>query len=120
MKTLTALLFASALCILPMNAQSKWKDEFAKHLSTSKDFTIEVAKAMPADGYSFKPNPEEMSFGELIVHIAQSQSNAFARATGGKSPLVKPEKADKEAAVKYLTDALITALRCWERCRLTA
>jgi uncharacterized damage-inducible protein DinB len=105
MKTITTLLFASALCILPLDAQSKWKDEFAKHLNTSKDFTLDVAKAMPADSYDFKPSPEEMSFGEVMVHIAQAQSNAFARATGGKSTLVKPEKADKDAAIKYLTDS---------------
>jgi uncharacterized damage-inducible protein DinB len=30
---------------------------------------IEVAKAMPADLYSYKPTPESKSFGEQLVHI---------------------------------------------------
>jgi hypothetical protein len=32
-----------------------------------------VAEAMPAESYDFKPNPEEMSFGELMIDIARSQ-----------------------------------------------
>ncbi|HET9306372.1 MAG TPA: hypothetical protein VFO46_10120, partial [Candidatus Sulfotelmatobacter sp.] len=44
--------------------------EFVRDWQISKQFTIDVANAMPADLYIFKPNPEEMTFGEQIVHIA--------------------------------------------------
>src|SRR6202521_3891360 len=54
------------------------KTLFAKHWQISKEFTLAVAEAMPAEYYNFKPNPEEMSFGELMSHIAQSNSEAFA------------------------------------------
>jgi hypothetical protein len=32
-----------------------------------------VAEAMPAESYDFKPNPEEISFGELMIEIARRQ-----------------------------------------------
>ncbi|HUS05820.1 MAG TPA: DinB family protein [Bryobacteraceae bacterium] len=112
MKTIAALFFGYALLLPTVQAQpGKWKDEFVKHLTTSKAFTLDVANAMPAESYDFKPNPEEMSYGELMVHIAQSQSNAFARATGGKSPLAKPAVLDKATVVKYLTDAFDYCLK---------
>ncbi|MFN8291138.1 MAG: DinB family protein [Chitinophagaceae bacterium] len=39
-------------------------------LGHSKQYTLAVAAAMPADGYNFKPAEEIMSFGELLNHIA--------------------------------------------------
>lgn len=39
----------------------KWKN--------SKDYLIEVAKAMPHDKYNFKPTEREMSFGKQLLHI---------------------------------------------------
>src|ERR1700735_721820 len=43
--------------------------EFVHDWQISKQFTLEMANAMPADLYSFKPNPEEMTFGEQMIHI---------------------------------------------------
>jgi len=40
----------------------KWKN--------ATDYTLEFAKAMPEENYSFKPVPVEMSFGEQLKHIA--------------------------------------------------
>jgi uncharacterized damage-inducible protein DinB len=40
----------------------KWKD--------AMDYTLEFAKAMPEEKYSYKPVPEEMTFGEQLKHIA--------------------------------------------------
>ncbi|MBK5294063.1 MAG: hypothetical protein JJE04_20600 [Acidobacteriia bacterium] len=53
---------------------------FARHWQVSKEFTLAVAEAMPAEGYDFKPHPEEMSFGKLMIHIADENSRDFARA----------------------------------------
>jgi len=49
--------------------------KFVHDWEISKQFTIDVAKAMPADLYTFKPNPGEMTFGEQMVQVAMS--NAF-------------------------------------------
>ncbi len=40
----------------------KWQDATA--------YTLEFAKAMPEESYSFRPVPEEMTFGEQLKHIA--------------------------------------------------
>jgi len=56
-----------------------FKALFAKHWQISKEFTLAVAEATPGEFYNFKPNPEEMSFGELMSHIAQSNSEAFCQ-----------------------------------------
>ena len=58
---------------------------FAKHWQTSRDFTLAVADAMPAADYNFKPNPEEMSFGKVMTHIAINNIRAFATVSGVKA-----------------------------------
>ncbi len=62
-----------ALCTflaLPLTgAGFDWKSDYAKHWAVSKDFTLAVANAMPADGYDYIPpstvEPKERTFGEL-------------------------------------------------------
>ena len=97
-------------------AQSTVKDTLAKHWKTSGEFTVAVAEAMPAEDYNFKPNPDEMSFGQVMAHIAMADRGACANASGlpapelpekiaawGKATGVKPD-IDKETAVPFLKD----------------
>jgi uncharacterized damage-inducible protein DinB len=80
--------------------------EFVQDWKISKQFTLEVANAMPAELYSFKPNPDEMTFGEQIVHIAGANVFRFHEITGAKPPFefdpAKPQATDKDSAVKML------------------
>jgi uncharacterized damage-inducible protein DinB len=80
--------------------------EFVHDWQISKQFTVDVANAMPAEFYTFRPNPEEMTFGEQITHIAGSNVFRFNQITGIKPPFVldfkKPLPSDKESAVKVL------------------
>ncbi len=84
MKTLTIMAAALALGAPVFAADDGAM--FAKHWQTSKDFTLAVADAMPAADYNFKPNPEEMSFGRVMAHIAISNMRAFATVSGVKAP----------------------------------
>lgn len=80
-------------------------ESFSKHWTTAKDLALAVAAAMPAENYDFKPNPEEMSFGEQMMHIAQANYGYCAYASDAKSPfvpLVKDSKVDKAEASKQL------------------
>ena len=77
----------------------------ARHWKISKEFTIAVAEVMPESGYSFKPNDEEMSFGDLMIHIAMANANYASRAAGEKNPFTKPESSDKAAAMKILNES---------------
>lgn len=80
--------------------------EFVHDWEISKQFTLEVANAMPAELYGFKPNPDEMTFGEQIVHIAGANVFRFEQITGVKPPFefdpahVPPS--DKASATKML------------------
>ena len=80
--------------------------EFVRDWQISKQFTLDVANAMPADLYSFKPNPDEMTFGEQMLHIAGSNVFRFNQITGIKTPFPfdpsKPMPSDKETALKLL------------------
>jgi len=109
MRTLIPL--GVVLAALPLTAaDDNSKAVFAKHWQTSKEFTLAVAQAMPAESYDFKPNPAEMSFGELMIHIADQNSQDCARAAKTK-PLAKPPGTDKETAVQFLTKAFDTCAR---------
>jgi uncharacterized damage-inducible protein DinB len=79
--------------------------KLSTHWNTSKEFTIAVAKQMPDADYSFKPNPEQMSFGEQMAHIATSNAYFFSLFTGGKSPISKPANFDKGTVIKLLGDS---------------
>jgi len=108
-KLLTIVLLAT-----PAFAQTSLRDSMVKHWKTTEEFTLAVAQAMPADSYGFKPVPEELSFGQLMVQIAAANVGACAIAGGMTPPPVpehlaaalKDEKVDveKDAAMKFLTD----------------
>jgi hypothetical protein len=80
--------------------------EFIHDWQISKQFTLDVANAMPAEEYGFKPNPDEMTFGEQMLHIAVSNVYRFHEITSIPSPfeldLNKPLSPDKANAVKVL------------------
>jgi uncharacterized damage-inducible protein DinB len=80
--------------------------EFVRDWQISKQFTLDVANAMPAELYSFKPNPEEMTFGEQMIHIAGSNVFRFNQITGIKPPFgfdpAKPPASDKQSVLKLL------------------
>ena len=101
---LAALLLVGTVAAASGPAENDFKTLFAKHWQISKEFTLAVAEAMPAESYDFKPNPEEMSFGELMIHIAKSNSDAFADVAGNEA-LAQPSGTDKKTAIKFLTDS---------------
>jgi len=85
---------------------SPFVSDFEKHWTTAQGLAIAVADAMPAENYGFKPVPEEMSFGEQIMHIAQANYGYCAFLGDAKSPFVEPAKdakVDKAEAIKQLT-----------------
>jgi uncharacterized damage-inducible protein DinB len=100
---------------IPVYGQTAQKDILLKHWKASGELTLAVANAMPADGYNFRPTPEEMSFGELMAHIAAADRGACANASGLTPPAL-PAKisawakdsikvdVDKETAVPFLKD----------------
>jgi hypothetical protein len=112
---MTKKLLTSMLALaIPALAQTTVKDALVKHWKVTTDFTIAVAKQMPADAYGFRPVPEELSFGQLMIQIGAANLGACGQASGMNGPAtpeklskaLKDEKLDidKDAAVQFLTD----------------
>jgi hypothetical protein len=107
-------IFLTLALAIPAFSQTSTKDALAKHWKTTGEFTIAVAKLMPADQYGFRPVPVELSFGQIMVQIAAANVGACATASGMTRPTppanlmaaLKDEKIDidKDTAVKFLTD----------------
>ena len=106
-------LLTLAALALPALSQTTIKDAMIKHWKATGELTLAVAKAMPAEDYNFRPNPEEMSFGQLMAHIAIADRGACANASGMKAPdltgaiasFAKDNKqdVDKDSAVAFQT-----------------
>ena len=58
---------------------------------------------MPERLYSFKPNPEEMNFAALMIHIANSNRFRFTQVTEDKMPAPPaPKQWNKELIIEWL------------------
>jgi len=80
--------------------------DFIENWKTSKEFTVAVAADMPEKFYSFKPNPAEMNFGSLMVHIADSNRFRFAQVSEDKTPAPPaPKNFDKAAIIERLGES---------------
>jgi len=67
--------------------------------------TIAAAEAMPADKFSYKPTPDQMTFGHLVAHMIESNNVLCSKAAAVPAP--KGEEA-KESDSK---DKLVAALK---------
>src|SRR5512138_870948 len=107
------VLLAAALAAPAFSQTLPIKDALVKHWKVTGDFTMAVAKAMPADSWAFRPNPEEMTFGELVVHIAGANLNACSNAANVPRPAIpepiskavsEKRPADRDLALQFLGD----------------
>jgi uncharacterized damage-inducible protein DinB len=72
---------------------------FAKNL-------IGAADEMPADKYSYKPTPEQMTFAHLIIHTTEANNVFCAGVAGETAPSVKLSESDsKDVLTKALKDS---------------
>ena len=78
--------------------------EYSQHFETLGKFSIAVAQAMPPEQYAFRPHPESMTFGKLMVHIATTNYQFCAGLKDSEAPTL-PSPADKGAIVKFLGDS---------------
>ena len=111
MNRITTIFTLCLFAALPLAAQDKTVvDILKKHVTTSRDFTLAVAKQMPEDQYGFKLTPDQMSFGEQMAHIANANGFFFGKMTGAKGPTVNAKTITKDSAVEGLTKAFDFAI----------
>jgi DinB superfamily len=57
-------------------------------LSSRQKNTLAAIDAMPADKFGYKPTPDQMSFGHLVVHIVESNNGLCAKVADVPAPKV--------------------------------
>ena len=93
------LLFAASCCFAASAA-----GEYDRHFAPLGKLSVEVAQAMPAETYDFRPHPESMTFGQLMSHIATTNYQ-FCAGLKDAAPPAMPSASDKDAVVKFLSDS---------------
>lgn len=76
--------------------------EYARHFGALSKLSIAVAQTMPADHYNFRPHPESMDFGQLMVHIA-STNFQFCAGLRDSAPPKFSSPNGKDAVINFLT-----------------
>ncbi len=83
----------------------------------SKAYTLKLAQLMPESDYDFRPVPEEMSFGEQLLHLAdniQWLSSAYLPGPGQKEKKSSTHL-NKDAILKIVAAAYDTGLAAHQR-----
>ncbi len=89
-----------------------------KKLKDSREYTLEVARLMPAADYGFEPVPEEMSFARQLLHLSQNLgwlTSSYLK--GEANPVGKPEMKlnQKDSVIAVLTRVYDYALDALEK-----
>lgn len=81
--------------------------QLSRKWENAKVYALQMAELMPEEYYNFKPVPEEMSFREQLLHIAQNmQWLSTSYLFQDKNKIEKGDNAkDKASAIKVLSDA---------------
>ena len=85
----TAYLASIALLITPRAGFAQGNpvaEAFRENASSEAKNLTAAAEEMPEDKYSFKPTPAQMSFGEIVVHLAQGNDYLCGAIGGTKAP----------------------------------
>jgi hypothetical protein len=84
-------------------------------LPRSRNNILGAISAMPADKFSYKPTPEQITFVHLVVHIIGSNNNGCAKVADVPAPMAAEAKetdskekllAAATASFDFCTDAL--------------
>ena len=108
------LLTALMILAVPALAADNIVLELAHHWQTSKAYTLAIAQQMPEADYGYKPNPDQMTFKEQLLHIADMNDYFFAQITGNKKPAPRPERLDKASVIKAVGDSFDRAIKIVE------
>jgi uncharacterized damage-inducible protein DinB len=96
------LFFASDAVAAPPGAAG----EYSKHFTALSKLSMAVAEAMPPEQYSFRPHPDSMNFGQLMLHLATTNYQFCAGFKDSEPPAMKsPADTDKVTIVKFLGDS---------------
>jgi uncharacterized damage-inducible protein DinB len=80
---------AAVLFIVPVIATAQGNpvaDAFRDNAKTAGKNLVAAAEQFPADKYSYKPTPSQMSVGDIVVHLIQGNDYLCGSIGGMKAP----------------------------------
>jgi uncharacterized damage-inducible protein DinB len=95
---------AAAATVGIASAADKEIEIFTEHWRKSKDLTLKVAEAMPAENYDYKPFADARVFGGELQHLAQAEGYYLGQLGKSRAPAAPKGDTSKAATVKYLTE----------------
>jgi uncharacterized damage-inducible protein DinB len=80
---------------------------FREEAASSSKHLIAAAEEMPAEKYSYKPTPAQMSFGDIVAHLIEGNDYLCGVISGAKAPVRAKVTgtSTKEALVGELKDS---------------
>ncbi len=94
---------AAAASMRVARAADKQIEVFTEHWRKSKDLTLKVAEAMPAENYDYKPFADARSFGGELQHLGQAEGFYLGQLGKGRGPQAARGDTGKDATVKFLS-----------------
>ncbi|HET9487262.1 MAG TPA: DinB family protein [Chryseosolibacter sp.] len=83
-------------------------------LQSARAYTLEVARLMPPEHYSFRPDDDEMSFGEQLLHLSQNLGwlSSYYLNKKAENPVTKGDikLQDKDSIIAVVSKAYDYAL----------
>ena len=120
--TLTAaVLFAPAIAAAQGNPVA---DAFRSNEASEAKNLIAAAEAFPANKFTYKPTPAQMSFADIMVHLAQGNDYLCGNIAGTKAPTraavkATAPKAQLVARLKETFEFCDTSLKSLDDSKLT-
>lgn len=114
MRHLAIVVLTAALCPIALAAQTAQtykapanpvSDSVRELLARDSKNLVAAAELMPAEKYGYHPTPAQMTFGQLVVHIVQTNVALCSGAAGTPAPEAA-KLADTDAK-----DTLIAAMK---------
>ncbi|GAC1427987.1 MAG: hypothetical protein NVSMB7_04880 [Chitinophagaceae bacterium] len=109
---LVFLVFLNA-SVKAQNTDSLFITAAIKKLQHSREYTLQTAKLMPEAQYTFRPQSEEINFGEQLLHLSANMGWLCASyLSNSKNPVTKEDSKllKKEAIISVLDKAYDFAL----------
>lgn len=109
-RAMWVLLPVLLLLAIPVSGQTNFQSDVVKHLTTSRDFTLKVADAMPAADYGYKLTPPQMSFAGQMIHLSQGLTYFLSTFSGQKPNPGKPKSESKEDVMAFIRQSFDDAI----------
>jgi uncharacterized damage-inducible protein DinB len=93
------------------------KEKLIASLEKSKNYTVQVAEAMPENNYGYKPADSVWNFGELVHHLAYCSLWMEQNLMKGKELEWNPPATltTKKEILRYLSDSFDTVKKALEQ-----